>query len=122
MDRARFIVLVRRALRDVPAPFKEHLRQVDIVVKRRPGRDDLAEAGLSAGESMYGFYRGVPLTERDSGYNIVAPDVIHIYQEPLEEDFPDETELIGEIRTTVLHELGHFFGIDDDRLEELGRG
>ena len=122
MDRARFIVLVRRALRDVPAPFKEHLRQVDIVVKRRPGRDDLAEAGLSADESMYGFYRGVPLTERDSGYNIVAPDVIHIYQEPLEEDFPDETELIGEIRTTVLHELGHFFGIDDDRLEELGRG
>ncbi len=122
MDRARFIVLVRRALRDVPAPFKEHLRQVDIVVKRRPGRDDLAEAGLSPDESMYGFYRGVPLTERDSGYNIVAPDVIHIYQEPLEEDFPDETELIGEIRTTVLHELGHFFGIDDDRLEELGRG
>jgi len=122
VDRARFIVLVRRALRDVPAPFKEHLRQVDIVVKRRPGRDDLAEAGLSPDESMYGFYRGVPLTERDSGYNIVAPDVIHIYQEPLEEDFPDETELIGEIRTTVLHELGHFFGIDDDRLEELGRG
>ena len=122
MDRTRFIVLVRRALRDVPPPFKEHLRQVDIVVKRRPGRDDLAEAGLSPDESMYGFYRGVPLTERDSGYNIVAPDVIHIYQEPLEEDFPDESELIGEIRTTVLHELGHFFGIDDDRLEELGRG
>ena len=122
MDRTRFIVLVRRALRDVPPPFKEHLRQVDIVVKRRPGRDDLAEAGLSPDESMYGFYRGVPLTERDSGYNIVAPDVIHIYQDPLEEDFPDESELIGEIRTTVLHELGHFFGIDDDRLEELGRG
>jgi predicted Zn-dependent protease with MMP-like domain len=122
VDRARFIGLVRQALRDVPPPFKQHLRQVDIVVKRRPSRADLADADLAADESMYGFYRGIPLTERDSGYNLVAPDVIHIYQEPLEEDFADETELIAEIRTTVLHELAHFFGIDDERLEELGRG
>ena len=113
---------MRRALRDIPPPFKEHLRQVDIVVKRRPSRGDLAEADLAPDESMYGFYRGVPLTERDAGYNLVAPDVINIYQEPLEEDFPDEAELIEEIRTTVLHEIAHFFGIDDDRLDELGRG
>ena len=113
---------MRRALRDVPPPFREHLRQLDIVVKRRPGRTDLAEADLAPGESMYGFYRGIPLTERGSGYNLVAPDVINIYQEPLEEDFTDEAELMDEIRTTVLHEIAHFFGIDDDRLEELGRG
>ena len=71
---------------------------------------------------MYGFYRGIPLTERDAGYNLVAPDVIDIYQEPLEQDFPKERELVAEIRATVLHELGHFFGIDDDRLDELGLG
>jgi predicted Zn-dependent protease with MMP-like domain len=122
MERARFIGLVRQALHDVPPPFKQHLRQVDIVVKRRPSRADLADADLGPGESMYGFYRGIPLTERDGGYNLVAPDIIHIYQEPLEEDFADEAELIAEIRTTVLHELAHFFGIDDERLEELGRG
>ena len=113
---------MRRALRDLPPPFREQLRQIDIVVKRRPSRADLAEADLGPGESMYGFYRGIPLTERGSGYNLVAPDIINIYQEPLEEDFPDEAELIEEIRTTVLHEIAHFFGIDDDRLEELGRG
>lgn len=122
MERARFILLVRRALRDVPPPFRDQLPQVDIVVKRRPTRADLAEAGLGGDESMYGFYRGVPLTERGSGYNLVAPDVIDIYQQPLEEDFPDEEELVAEIRATVLHELGHFFGIDDDRLDELGLG
>jgi predicted Zn-dependent protease with MMP-like domain len=122
VERARFGALVRRALRDIPPPFKEHLRQVDIVVKRRPSRADLAEAELEPGDSMYGFYRGVPLTERGGGYNLVAPDVINIYQEPLEEDFRSEAALIAEIRTTVLHELGHFFGIDDDRLDELGRG
>lgn len=120
MERARFIELVREALRDIPEPFASHLRQIDIVVKRRPNADDLRSADLGPGESMYGFYRGVPLTERDSGYNLIAPDVIDIYQDVLEEDFPAEEELIDEIRITVLHELAHFFGIDDDRLEELG--
>ncbi|HZP57776.1 MAG TPA: metallopeptidase family protein [Dehalococcoidia bacterium] len=122
MERASFIRIVRAALRDVPSPFREKLREIDIVVKRRPTRDDLAAAGLGRDETMYGFYRGIPLTERDGGYNLVAPDVIDIYQEPLEEDFPDEAALRAEIRTTVLHELGHYFGIDDDRLDELGIG
>jgi predicted Zn-dependent protease with MMP-like domain len=122
VDRSEFIGLIRRALRDVPPPFKEHLKQVDIVVKRRPSADDLREAGLGPDESMYGFYRGIPLTARDAHYGMVVPDVIDIYQEPLEEDFTDERELVAEIRMTVLHELAHFFGIDDDRLEELGAG
>ena len=122
MERAAFIALIRQALRDVPPPFKDHLRQIDIVVKRRPSATDLHEADLAPGESMYGFYRGIPLTERDGGYQMVAPDIIDIYQEPLEEDFPAEPELVKEIRTTVLHELAHFFGIDDDRLDELGLG
>jgi predicted Zn-dependent protease with MMP-like domain len=122
MERARFVSLVRQALRDVPQPFREYLHELDIVVKTRPSVADLVDADLAPDESMYGFYRGVPLTERDSGYHLVAPDVIHIYQEPLEEDFADEHELIAEIRTTVLHELAHHFGIGDDRLDELGIG
>jgi predicted Zn-dependent protease with MMP-like domain len=122
VERARFIRLVHRALRDIPPPFKRHLREVDIVVKRRPSLTELSDAGLTADESMYGFYHGIPLTERGSGHGLTVPDVIYIYQEPLEEDFEDERELIEEVRTTVLHEVGHFFGIDDDRLEELGRG
>jgi predicted Zn-dependent protease with MMP-like domain len=122
LERARFIRLVHRALRDVPSPFKEHLREVDIVVKRRPTASDLREADLAPDESMYGFYRGIPLTERGASATMVLPDIIDIYQEPLEEDFPDERDLIEEIRTTVLHEIAHFFGIDDDRLDELGLG
>ena len=120
MERTRFIELVREALHDVPEPFATHLRLVDIVVKRRPTPHDLDAADLGPDDSMYGFYRGVPLTDRDSGYNLVAPDIIDIYQGPLEEDFPDEDDLIDEIRVTVLHELAHFFGIDDERLQELG--
>ena len=122
MERTKFIRLVHRALRDIPSGFKRHLKDVDIIVKRRPSASELRDAGLAPGESMYGFYHGVPMTERGSGYTMTLPDVIYIYQEPLEEDFADDRELIDEIRTTVLHEVGHFFGIDDDRLEELGRG
>jgi predicted Zn-dependent protease with MMP-like domain len=122
VHRNEFIRLVRLALRDVPAPFKQHLREIDIVVKRRPSADDLREAELGPGDSMYGFYRGVPLTERGASHTMMLPDVIHIYQEPLEEDFDDDGALVAEIRTTVLHELAHFFGIDDDRLDELGMG
>jgi predicted Zn-dependent protease with MMP-like domain len=122
LERARFISLIHQALRDVPPPFKDQLREIDIVVKRHPTPADLRDADLAPDESMYGLYRGVPLTERDGGYQMVAPDVIDIYQEPLEEDFPDERELVKEIRSTVLHELAHFFGIDDDRLDELGLG
>lgn len=120
MERARFIALIHRALADVPEPFATHIREVDIVVKQWPDEHDLADAGLDADETMYGFYRGVPLTERGGGYNMALPDIIHVYQGPLEEDFPRERELVREIRATVLHELAHFFGIDDDRLEELG--
>lgn len=122
MDRTKFIRLVRQALREVPQPFRRHLKEIDVIVKRRPSPADLRAAGLAPGESMYGFYQGVPMTERTSGYGMTVPDVIYIYQEPLEEDFTDDRDLVEEIRTTVLHEIGHFFGIDDERLEELGRG
>ena len=122
MERARFISLVRRALRDIPDPFRTHLREVDIIVKRRPSAADLRAADLAPDESMYGFYQGTPLTQRSASHNMALPDIIHIYQEPLEEDFEDDGELMAEIRTTVIHEVGHFFGIDDDRLDEMGLG
>jgi predicted Zn-dependent protease with MMP-like domain len=117
--RGRFLRLVRRSLAELPAPFRERLSNVDVVVERRPGLNDLREAGLSSGETLYGLYSGVPLTER-SDYGFVLPDKITIFQEPLERDFPDEAELVKEVRKTVLHEIAHHFGIPDDKLAEMG--
>ena len=109
MDRASFIAVVRHALREVPSPFREQLKQVDIVVKRRPTAEDLLQAGLPPGESMYGFYRGIPLTGRGAHDSMVLPDVIDIYQEPLEEDFP---EVVGGVRVAtgeyLIHLVSHF--------------
>jgi predicted Zn-dependent protease with MMP-like domain len=69
---------------------------------------------------LFGLYHGVPLPERGSGYSGALPDKISIYRLPLEDEFEDPAELEDEIRITVLHELAHYFGIDEDRLAELG--
>jgi predicted Zn-dependent protease with MMP-like domain len=120
MERARFLWLVRRALQELPPRYRARLENVDIVVKRRMSPHERREAGLGPDEDPYGLYQGVPLTERTSDYGLVLPDVITIYQEPLEEDFPDEEDLVRQIQITVMHEIAHFFGIDDERLEALG--
>ncbi|MDZ4277713.1 MAG: metallopeptidase family protein [Dehalococcoidia bacterium] len=118
MSRGRFLKLVRRALDELPSPYDEWLDNVDVVIERRPSRHQ--RAGLGPGETLYGLYEGVPLTDRTSDYGLVLPDKITIFQEPLELDFTDDDELVDEVRRTVLHELAHYFGISDDELERLG--
>ena len=120
MSRRRFERLVEKALAGLPSPFQERLHNVDIVIKTRPSREDLRFADAEPGEVLYGFYQGVPLTERGADYGMVLPDKITIFQEPLELDFRDERSLIREVRTTVLHEIAHHFGISDEELVEMG--
>ena len=120
MQRRHFLRLVRRALADLPPPYRDWLQNVDVVVERRPRPHHLREAGLGRDETLFGLYEGVPLTERASSYGLVLPDKISIFQEPLERAFPDDAELMDEVRRTVLHELAHHFGISDEELERLG--
>lgn len=120
MQRRRFLRLVRQALADLPSPYREWLENVDVVVERRPRPSQLRSAGLRPGETLFGLYEGVPLTERVSSYGMVLPDKISIFQEPLEREFPDDAELVDEVRRTVLHELAHHFGLSDEELERLG--
>ena len=100
---------VRAALDSLPPDVAAALRNVAVVV-----RDENADD-----PDLLGLYEGVPLPERgdDAGS---LPDTITIYRLPLEEEFPDPQELQREIRITVLHEIGHYFGLDEDRLAELG--
>ncbi len=120
MERRRFLRLVGRALAELPSPYREWLANVDVVVERRPGRHHLRNAGLGPGETLFGLYEGVPLTERGSDYGMVLPDKITIFQEPLEREFLADDELVEEVRRTVLHELAHHFGVSDEELERLG--
>jgi predicted Zn-dependent protease with MMP-like domain len=98
------------------------VQNVDVVIEPRPTAADRKMAGLRRGETLLGLYHGIPLTERGSNYNLVAPDKISIYREPIEAMCADDDEVREQVRKTVLHELGHYFGIDDERLDELGMG
>ena len=114
-----FDELVGRALRGIPSPFREHLHEVAIVVADEPTPEQLHENGLGSDETLYGLYEGVPISEWGSDW-AAAPNRITLFRLPLEEDFPDPDDLADEVRVTVIHELAHHLGIDDDRLAELG--
>ncbi len=117
---AAFDNVLRQALDDLPEMFRDSLRNVAVVVEDRPPDWLLDELDLPPGETLYGFYHGVPLPERsvlDSGN---LPDRISVYRRPLMEDFRDPVELARQIRTTLLHEIGHYFGMDEEDLARLG--
>jgi predicted Zn-dependent protease with MMP-like domain len=114
-----FDELVERALAGIPSPFRESLSEVAIVIDDLPSRDQLADNDLDSDDTLYGLYEGVPRTEYGADW-VAAPNRIILFRLPLEEDFPDPDDLADEVRITVIHELAHHLGIDDDRLEELG--
>ena len=111
-----FEELVERALDGLPSDLARLLDNVVVMVEDWPDRETLDHYGE---DTLYGLYEGVPLTERGSGYYGVMPDRITIYRGPLERDFGRE-ELVEQVRVTVVHEIAHHFGFDEDRLEELG--
>lgn len=118
MDSARFEQLVAEVLDSLPAEFAARLENVEVIIERRPNREQRRLLGLKPWQTAYGMYYGVPLTER-SGAAPLLPDTIIIFQEPLERDFRTEAALRAQIRRTVLHEIAHAFGISDERLREL---
>lgn len=118
----RFEALVSKALDRLPAEFVEHLENVSVVIEETPDPDLLASMGLDPDDpedALFGLYEGVPLTERQHD-DVLLPDQITIYWRPLLEWAESEDEVVEEVRITVLHEIGHFFGLDEDRLDELG--
>jgi predicted Zn-dependent protease with MMP-like domain len=112
----------------MPQEFEQHVRNALDLLPRElaSGLDNLAvvvEDENPEDPDLYGLYHGIPLPERGEGYRTGSlPDKISIYRRPLEEDFSDPDELEEEIRVTVLHELAHYFGIDEQRIDELGYG
>ena len=119
MTRGEFEALVERTLRTLPKRFRRKITNVLVVVEDWPDAETLEEMGIEPPETLYGLYRGVDLTRRDSSYGNVLPDTITIYQGPIEEDCADEAEMAELVRDVVVHEIGHYFGLDDTRLEEL---
>jgi predicted Zn-dependent protease with MMP-like domain len=114
-----FETLVERALRTLPRRFKEKIANVAIVVEDWADEETLRELGIEPPDTLYGLYRGIDLTRRDTSYGNVLPDTIHMYQGPVEEDCADAEEKAELVRDTVIHEIGHYFGLDDDTMEDI---
>lgn len=112
---------VARVIDRLPRTFREQLVNVEFVVEDHPSAELLRAEGLDPREdSLYGIYQGVPLPDRSALDPPLLPDKITIFAEPLLEDFPDPEELREEIRLTVLHEIAHYFGMDEEEIEDLG--
>jgi predicted Zn-dependent protease with MMP-like domain len=108
-----FEQLVARALDGLPEDFAEMLENVAVVVEEEPDPDDLEELGMEPDEELFGLYQGVPLSERAGAYSAL-PDRIAIYRGPILRFCRNRREVIREVRDTVVHELGHHFGLDED--------
>jgi predicted Zn-dependent protease with MMP-like domain len=119
---AEFEALVERALRRLPRQFKDRITNVAVVVEDWADDETLEELGIEPPDTLYGLYRGTDLTRRDSSYGNVLPDTIHIYQGPIEEDCADPDEMAELVLDTVIHEIGHYFGLDDDTMEGIEQG
>lgn len=118
MDPSSFEMLVQKALRRLPRRFKNKIRNISIEVEDSPSRELLRDMGIEAG-TLYGLYQGVPLTEREWNYGNMLPDRIVIYQGPIERDARTGEELEKIVLDTVMHEIGHYFGFNDETLYSI---
>lgn len=119
---ARFERLVARALDRLPPEFRAHLENVSVEIAEEPDAALLESMEMDPDDpedTLFGLYEGTPLTERFHD-DVLLPDRVVIFRRPLLEWCETEDEVIEEVRVTVLHEIGHFFGMDEERLEELG--
>jgi predicted Zn-dependent protease with MMP-like domain len=120
MTRAEFERYVKDAIATIPRRFRDAVANLAIVIEDEPPEDVLREMEIEPPDSLFGLYQGTPLTERTWGYGNTLPDRITLYQGPIEDASEDEDDLIVCIGETLIHELGHYFGLDEGRLEELG--
>jgi predicted Zn-dependent protease with MMP-like domain len=121
MDRERFEALVYRAIEALPTEFKSKLENMDILVEDWPSPQQVNRLRLRNKAQLLGLYEGVPQTRRDSGYNLVLPDKITIFQKPVELECHSDTEIEAEIGRVVQHEIAHHFGIGDATLYKIER-
>ena len=119
MDRVKFENLVDQAIRELPAEFRKKLENVVVIVEDRPSEQFLDDLNITAGDTLFGLYEGTLLTERGFGTPLY-PDRIWIFQGPIEEACESEEEIPEEIKTTIVHEIAHFFGFGDEYLQKLG--
>jgi predicted Zn-dependent protease with MMP-like domain len=119
MDRAQFEHLVADALASIPQRFRDAMTNLVIVVEDEPGRELLREMEIEPPDTLFGLYQGTPLTERRWDYGNALPDRILLFQGPHEREADDDDDLVVSIAETLIHEIGHYFGLSEEEIEEI---
>lgn len=116
LKRRQFERLVERAVSTLPAGVLPLLDNVEIVIEDEPPRDLVSDES----EELFGLYQGTPQTDRGSSYGMTLPDKITIFRGPLERAAESRADLAEQVRVTIIHEIAHHFGLDEERIAELG--
>lgn len=120
MTRDQFRRLVDEAVMLIPRRFRREMKNLALVVEDEPSAALLAEMEIEPPDSLYGLYQGVPLPERTWAYGNTLPDRITLFQRPIEEECEgDEDEVRAVIGETLIHEVGHYFGLSEEEIEEI---
>ena len=122
MTRREFERIVHDAVKSLPEAFRERIENVSIRVAESPNKRQSSKRGSGREPTLYGLYEGVPRTERTAGEPPLLPDRITIFKRAIERDHKTRADMVRCIQETVLHELGHYFGLDDAQLDQLGLG
>ncbi|MEI6667928.1 MAG: metallopeptidase family protein [Acidobacteriota bacterium] len=119
MTRARFEQLVASAVKTIPRRFKHQLKNLAIIVEDEPDDDLLEEMEIDPPDTLFGLYQGTPLTERRWDHGNVLPDRIVLYQDPIEDACESDDEVVATVGETLIHEIGHYFGMSEEELEAI---
>jgi len=119
MTRTKFRELVDEALEGIPKRFRDAMKNMAIVIEDEPTVEDLEEVGVEPPDTLLGLYQGTPLTERQWAHGNVLPDKITLFQGPIEDSSEDEEDVVVAIGETLIHEVGHYFGLSEEEIEEI---
>jgi predicted Zn-dependent protease with MMP-like domain len=119
MTRAAFEHLVSEAILLIPKRFRREMKNLAIVVEDEPSLDLLEEMEIEPPDSLYGLYQGTPLPERSWAFANHLPDRITLFQKPIEEDCEDDDDIRAVIGETLIHEVGHYFGLSEEEIQEI---
>ena len=119
MTRKEFERLVDEAVASIPADFRREMRNLALVIEDEPSAELLAEMEIEPPDTLYGLYQGTPLTEREWSQEALLPDRITLYRRPIEADGPDPDDIRAAIAETLIHEVGHYFGLSEEEIEEI---
>jgi len=119
MTRSEFRKLVDEALEGIPENFRAAMQNIAIVIEDEPTAEELADVGVEPPDTLLGLYQGTPLTERQWAHGNVLPDKITLYQGPIEDSSEDDDDIVVAIGETLIHEVGHYFGLSEEEIEEI---